>query len=176
MDTSDLLSLASHMAWADAAVWKSTLASPPAAGDRKLRTILHHTHLAQHLFAQAWRGQSIAVREASAFAAAADLAAWGRDAHRRVLDFLMEAATAVWSREFREPWASHFEDRMQTPAAVHTLGESVLQVIMHTAHHRGQACARLRELGVEAPTVDIIVWLWSGRPAADWPAGDGQGA
>lgn len=176
MDTSDLLSLATHMAWADAAVWRPTLAHPSAAGDGKLRATLHHTHLVQHLFAQAWRGEGLATREASEFSTLVDLAAWGRDAHQRVLNFLMEAAAAVWAREFREPWTCHFEDRLQAPAAVHTLGESVVRVVMHTAHHRGQACTRLRELGVEPPTVDFIVWLWSGRPAADWPVDAGPGA
>ena len=41
-----------------------------------------------------------------------------------------------------------------------------LQVVLHTQHHRGQVCARLRDAGGEPPTVDFIVWLWEGRPAA----------
>jgi uncharacterized damage-inducible protein DinB len=39
---------------------------------------------------------------------------------------------------------------------------------MHSAHHRGQALRRLRELGVEPPLCDFIVWIWTGRPDADW--------
>ncbi len=167
MDTADLLSLATHMTWADASVWTSALAATAARADARLRTTLHHVHQVQHVFVQAWRGEPLSLHEPSEFQDASDLAAWGRQAHGRVLDFLMEAPAAVWSREFREPWTSRFEERMHVPAVAHTLGESVVQVLMHTAHHRGQACTRLRELGVEPPTVDFIVWLWAGRPDAD---------
>lgn len=164
MDTSDLLSLATHMAWADATVWRSTLSSPAACDDAKLRTTFHHIHLVQHLFAQSWRGEPMAPRRLSEFAALSDLSSWGRAAHQRVLDFLMEAPASVWSREFREPWTDQFESRTHAPAARHTLGDSVMQVMMHTAHHRGQVCGRLRDLGVEPPTVDFVAWLWAGRP------------
>ena len=60
-----------------------------------------------------------------------------------------------------------FEQQSKQTAGVHTLGESMLQVFLHTQHHRGQVCMRLRELGVVPPTVDFILWLWSGRPAED---------
>ena len=45
---------------------------------------------------------------------------------------------------------------------------SVWNVVLHTQHHRGQISARLREVGGEPPTVDFIVWLWTGRPGAAW--------
>jgi uncharacterized damage-inducible protein DinB len=84
------------------------------------------------------------------------------------LSFLERAHDEDLEREFRLPWAVHFEERSKQPAAVHTLGESVLQVVLHTQHHRGQVAARLREAGGEPPTVDFIVWLWEGRLAASW--------
>lgn len=160
------IELARHMAWADASVWRSVLAVPRAASDARIDNTLHHMHLVQHIFLQAWTGAPFSLRERSEFATTADLAAWGRDAHRGVLSFLERARADDFEREFRLPWAAHFEEHSKRPAAVHTLGESVLQVVMHTQHHRGQVCARLREAGGEPPTVDFIVWLWEGRPAA----------
>ena len=49
-------------------------------------------------------------------------------------------------------------------------GETMLQVVSHGTHHRGQISTRLRELGVEPPLVDFIAWCWFGKPEADWPA------
>jgi uncharacterized damage-inducible protein DinB len=34
--------------------------------------------------------------------------------------------------------------------------------------HRGQNARRLRELGGEPPTTDLIVWIAAGRPPPDW--------
>jgi len=65
----------------------------------------------------------------------------------------------------RMPWAAFYEQQSKQTAGVHTVGESMLQVFLHTQHHRGQVCLRMRELGVVPPTVDFILWLWSGRPS-----------
>jgi uncharacterized damage-inducible protein DinB len=51
-----------------------------------------------------------------------------------------------------------------------TVAETMLQVTFHSAYHRGQVSARLREVGVEPPLVDYIAWIWFGRPDAPWPA------
>ena len=124
--------------------------------------------MVQHIFLQAWTAAPFKVRERGEFAMLSDLAAWGREAHRDTLAFLEGVSVDDLDREFRVPWASYFEQRSTQPAGVHTLGESVLQVMLHTQHHRGQICSRLRDVGAEPPTVDFIVWLWGGRPAAEW--------
>ena len=102
------------------------------------------------------------------FATAAELAEWARDAQLKTQAVLEALDAPALDREFREPWTDQFEARFPHPAAPHTLGESVVQVVLHTAHHRGQACIRLRDLGCQPPTVDFIVWLWAGKPPADW--------
>jgi uncharacterized damage-inducible protein DinB len=154
------------MAWADASVWRSVLAVPRAASDARIDHTLHHMHLVQHIFLQTWTGAAFSLRERSDFATTGDLAAWGRAAHRGMLTFLQHARPEDLDRDFRIPWAVHFEQQSKRSAAAHTLGESVLQVVLHTQHHRGQVATRLREVGGEPPTVDFIVWLWEGRPAA----------
>jgi uncharacterized damage-inducible protein DinB len=159
-----LRALARHMAWADRLVWTRVHATPAAAGDTKVGDTLHHVHLVQHIFLQAWTQAAFQVRERSTFGTLLDLERWGHEAHAGVLSFLERATAADLDGELRMPWASHFEARAKQPAGVHTLGESALQVFLHTQHHRGQVCSRLRELGGEPPTVDFIVWLWAGRP------------
>jgi uncharacterized damage-inducible protein DinB len=174
MRRADMTGLAQHMAWADATVWSAILKAPPASADAKLAETLHHVHLVQHLFRQAWAGDPFQLRDRADFADVRELARWGRQAHGEIATFVSGADTADFDREIRVPWAAHFEQRASRTAAPHTVGESILQVAMHTSHHRGQLCTRLRQLAVEPPTIDFIVWLWSGRPEADWSALEGS--
>ena len=57
------------------------------------------------------------------------------------------------------PW---FKD----PPLSLTVAEALTQMAMHSQWHRGQNATRLRELGGEPPTTDLIVWYWKGRPSA----------
>jgi uncharacterized damage-inducible protein DinB len=156
--------LARHMAWADATVWNTVLAATQAAGDAKIADTLHHIHLVQHIFLQAWRGSAFAIRDRAEFASLDAIAAWGLEARRDVLIYVNGVTAEELDQELRMPWAAYYEQQAKQPAAAHTRGESMLQVFLHTQHHRGQVCARLRELGGVPPTVDFILWLWSGRP------------
>jgi uncharacterized damage-inducible protein DinB len=156
------------MAWADAYIWTIVLAAPAAASDDHLRRTFHHIHFVQHFFRQAWANEPLERNEGTDFPTARALAEYGRDGNLKIAAFLNSTEPAAFDAEFREPWTAQFEARFPRPAAPHTLGESVVQVVLHTAHHRGQACTRLRELGCPPPTVDFIVWLWAGKPAPDW--------
>ena len=49
-----------------------------------------------------------------------------------------------------------------------TVAECLLQLALHSAHHRGQVAAWLREAGGEPPLTDFIAWIWTGRPAPAW--------
>lgn len=158
------------MEWADATVWTAVLGASQAREDERIKSTFHHVHLVQQIFVQAWLGGPIAVPQVSDFMTIEHLAQWGREGHRQIAAFLRQTPEPILDRSFREPWTNQFEARLAQPAAAHTLGESIVQVVMHTAHHRGQLCTRLRELIVEPPTVDYIVWLWAGRPDAGWMA------
>jgi len=157
--------LARHMAWADETIWSAVLTAPGAANDAKIADTLHHIHLVQHLFVQAWNNAPFAVRERSEFPTLDDIAVFGLEGRRGVLAFVEGVTGEDLDREIRMPWAAFYEQQSKQTAGVHTLGESTLQVFLHTQHHRGQICMRMRELGVTPPTVDFILWLWSGRPS-----------
>lgn len=157
--------MAHHMAWADATVWSAVLTAPQAAGDAKIVDTLHHIHQVQHIFLQAWTGGQFKVRERKEFATLDEIAAWGLEARRGVLSFIEQVSAGELAAETRMPWAAFFEQQTKQTAGVHTMGESVLQVFLHTQHHRGQVCMRMREVGVTPPTIDFILWLWAGRPS-----------
>jgi uncharacterized damage-inducible protein DinB len=61
----------------------------------------------------------------------------------------------------RVPW---FPD----PPCVITTAEALVQVAMHSQHHRGQCMTRLKDFGGEPVNVDWIIWLWQQKPQADW--------
>ena len=161
--------MARHLAWADATLWNGVLAAPAAAGDAKIADTLHHIHLVQHIFLQAWTGAQFVVRERKEFATIDDIAAWGVEARRGVVAFIEGVSAGELARETRMPWAAFYEQQAKQPAGVHTLGESALQVFLHTQHHRGQVCMRMRDIGVVPPTIDFILWLWAGRPPEAMP-------
>ena len=158
------------MAWADAVVWSAVLSSDGTRDDAAIRRTLHHVHMVQHIFLAAWQRQALSIRPETDFPTLDALAAYAREGSTRVAAFVDGLDAVRLDEPLREPWTDQFEARWTGgPAAVHTLGESIAQVALHTAHHRGQVCTRLRALGVEPPTIDFIVWLWAGRPAAAWP-------
>jgi uncharacterized damage-inducible protein DinB len=66
------------------------------------------------------------------------------------------------------PWAERATQRFGCAPEVTSVGETFLQVVLHSQHHRGQICTRLRECGVEPPLVDYIAWLWTARPGPSW--------
>jgi uncharacterized damage-inducible protein DinB len=166
----DLLDLTGHLEWADALVWSAVQQADAARTDARVRGWLHHVHLVQHSFLCIWRDERPVWRDLSEFPDAKTLSSWGRDAHRGIRAFVEALDAERIGREVRIPWAEDVPQLRERVKAQPTLGETVMQVAMHSAHHRAQVCARLREIGGEPPLVDFIGWIWFGRPAADWTA------
>jgi len=169
MQTNELIEFARHCSWADATVWQSVLGHSSGAADPKILGWQHHIHTVQWAFLQLWRGDELVLREQAEFPDAAALAGWGCDANRQIIDYLESSRASDLERHLEVPWSAQLEQRWGKEVAPVTVAQSVVQVSIHTAHHRGQVAARLRAVGGVPPTIDYIVWLWLGQPAADWP-------
>lgn len=163
MDRADCRDLLGHAEWADALVWTSVTGG--GLEDDDLRARLHHLHEVQWAYLHLWRAEPVRPRELGTFPTVASVRAWAREYYRELPACL--AATTDMGREVRFPWAERLVQRFGhvQPA---TWAESVLQVALHSSHHRGQVARRLRELGVQPPLTDYIAWIWTGRPEADW--------
>ena len=61
------------------------------------------------------------------------------------------------SQTVRIPW---FPD----PPCIITVAEALVQVAMHSQHHRGQCMTRLKDFGGQPQNVDWIIWLWKQKP------------
>jgi uncharacterized damage-inducible protein DinB len=160
-----------HMEWADASVWRAVLGHPAASSDSRVRDLLRHLHFVQRAFLAVWTGRPFQPPDA-------DAAGWDRHAaHSDVRSYYSDLDAAVESfdaaaleRPLVMPWVAPYEAQLGRRFEQPTLAETIFQVTSHSTYHRGQVNARLRELGGDPPNVDYIVWIWFGRPAADWPA------
>jgi uncharacterized damage-inducible protein DinB len=156
-----------HMEWADSCLWKAV--SENGDRDSKVETCLHHIHLVQHAFLSLWRGEPLDLPEASHFVDEVALARWGRQGHIGIQKFIDSAEESALQRELAILWSGELAARWDGPVEAVSVHQSILQVTMHSVHHRGQVALRLRELNIEPPMFDFIVWLWRGRPRAQWP-------
>lgn len=169
MDALALLQeLTRHMEWADAVVFAALRGQPRAGQDDALLKRLRHLHLVQKVFLDVWLGQPIDPQETDAFSAG-ELSAFAQALHPRIRRFQEALAPADLDRAVRLPWSGLVSRQLGFEIAEPTLGQTLAQVTAHSAYHRGQANARLRELGVEPPMTDYIAWVWARQPAPPWP-------
>ena len=170
-----------HMEWADAMVWQTALSVDATLADEILRARLHHIHLVQRVFRAVWQGEFANYQDSNERQQAvmawvnkgddlrgADLLAWGQAYHRDVQPYLGSLAAEALAQTVALPWAEMVTARLGKTPETCTLAETLQQVTMHSAYHRGQVNARLRELGAQPPLVDFIAWVWLGKPAAQW--------
>jgi uncharacterized damage-inducible protein DinB len=167
-----LLDLFDHMESADAAIWTEVLKHETAREDAQLRRYLLHMHTVQRAFLNAWTSQPVAFRQDfddTTIAAELDDV---RSYYAVARAFIAAQDETALGERMILPWEAWVEQYLKRPPSPTRLGETILQVISHTTHHRAQVSARLRALGGEPPPVDYIAWLWLGRPQPEWPAGE----
>ena len=158
-----------HMHWADAEVWRAVLAHSEATADTKLKSTLYHSHLTQLAFVKIWTAAPMEFPQETSFADLPAVCAWAQDIADQQDRYLQQIKESDLPEVVHIPWLVEFEKRIGQKPVNGSLGETLLQVPMHTQHHRGQVCSRLRSLAAEPPLVDFIAWVWRGKPAVKWP-------
>jgi len=128
-------------------------------------------HDTQQAFLSLWTGQPRSAAKAPDRLAA--VYEWARPYYATARGFLESADARALAEPVSDAFGERMKQRFGPPSGDVTLGVTVLQVMAHTTHHRGQVMTRLRELGGTPPLVDYVIWVWSGSPAAEWdrPAG-----
>ncbi len=162
--------LHTHMEWADATVWMSVRAAGDAAEDASLKELLFHIHFTQDAFLSVWTGRPFTHRDAGAFATLEEVKAWCRPQYDAMKAFVAGLSEEDLSRPSPVPWVKFFARQWGKVPAVTTLGETLVQIALHSQYHRGQVNRRLREVGGEPTLVDYIAWIWMHRPAPAWEA------
>ena len=143
-------------------------ALPEAAALEAMRERLLHLHLVQHAFLALWKGAPLtAFPTPDQFPTLTALQAYGRQVYEAGREVVAATEAAAFAAPLAVPHSAHFVPPGGSVTHA-TRGETVLQVWSHTTHHRGQLALQIRQLGSEPPLVDYIVWIWLGRPAAEW--------
>ena len=150
------------MEWSDSRMWSALREAPD---DMSVREKVHHLHMVQYSFLSVWRGNPTRPPSLESFEDTLAMEPWVRSFYPEARAFLATLDESSLAREMRMPWAARVA---QIEPAMTTLGETMLQVPLHSTHHRGQVMMRLRELGAKTPTVDFILWIWLGRPKPEW--------
>ena len=167
MDRKEFRDLLTHMEWADAQSWRAVRSLPAAQSDERLKWLLHHVHLVQSIYLQAWRGDPFKLTELSSYPDLAAIEAWAQPYYPLAIAFADTLDDSRFSGPVDFPWREMIAEKFGTVLPV-TLSESAWHVLSHTTYHRGQIAIRLRELGGEPPLVDFLYWVWAGKPAPEW--------
>jgi uncharacterized damage-inducible protein DinB len=148
-----------HLAWADATLLAAVQNCPAARDNEAMRHTLHHIVMVQRAFLAMFlkRPFDMAVESKQPDSLDAFLTSF-RETHAEELAFIRTLDDAALSGRFESPWF---------PDAKLTLGQAMMQVVMHSQSHRGQCLSRLREAGEKPPTLDFILWL-KDRPSPNW--------
>jgi len=167
MEAGEYRSMLLHMEWADSRTWGAILSMPDLGKDKWMRERLYHFHSTQWAYLQMFRGEAIRL---TGFDALADLHAvgrWARQFYRELASFRDGLNEAALRQHLDFPFAAQIVERLGS-AGPATIAEGIVQLALHTAHHRGQVVLRLRESGGEPPMTDFIAWVWMLRPAPQW--------
>lgn len=156
-----LRGLLGHQEWADA-IFFHTWGGSSVQDDQELLQRTQHLLAVQEAFLGVLKGQE-AVPEAAA-PEPFDLLRSRCHANHEIFRALGRGLDeTTLSRTVRVPW---FPD----PPCLVSVADALVQVCLHTQHHRGQNMSRLKVLGASAKNVDYIIWLWKQKPAGRWPA------
>ncbi|MBT8381121.1 MAG: damage-inducible protein DinB [Ignavibacteria bacterium] len=157
-----------HMEWADAKVWDSVLEQPSANNDSKMKKLLYHISSVQRAFFYVRTKQPLVFPKETDFLELLDIAKWGYECYTQNNEYLNSLNENELKNIIEIPWAKRLENIIGQKPEEASLEETMLQVTTHSAYHRGQVNARLREIGGEPPMVDFIAWVWFGKPKAAW--------
>jgi uncharacterized damage-inducible protein DinB len=155
-----LRDLAAHAEWANA-VFFHAWGKSPARDHEEMRRRVGHIVGVAHGFLSVFRGEAPGGPPGGPPPTFDELKARAQSVHAGLAEFTATLQLDGLSRTVRIPW---FPD----PPCVITIAEAVVQVAMHTQHHRGQCMTRLKDFGGEPKNVDWIIWLWKQKPAARW--------
>ena len=155
-----LRDLMTHAEWANAEFFQAWSRSP-ARDNEELRKRLSHLIGVQSGFLAIFRGEEPAGPRSGPPSTFDELVARAQASHNGLRDFITSLEPDNLSRNVQITW---FRD----PPCIITLSEAIVQIAMHSQHHRGQCMTRLKDFGGEPRNVDWIIWLWKQKPPAQW--------
>ncbi len=149
-----------HNDWADGELLRAAASTTDAQLDQSfdmgrgsLRKTMLHIHAGEHVWLRRWMGQTETPwpneEEKVSIAALADRFTAARSERA---SFLKGLGDGDLDRPiaYRDSFGGLFEA---------TLGDMIVQMILHSTHHRAQAVNMLRRLGTKPPELDYMMWV-----------------
>jgi uncharacterized damage-inducible protein DinB len=155
-----LRDLMAHSEWANAVFFHAWQKSP-ARDHEEMRRRAGHIIGVQSGFLAVLRGEQPGGPPGGPPPSFEEIKARAVTSHNGLRDFVGALQPDAISKTVRIPW---FGD----PPCVITVAEALVQVAMHSQHHRGQCMTRLKDFGGEPQNVDWIIWLWKQKPQGRW--------
>jgi uncharacterized damage-inducible protein DinB len=155
-----LRNLMAHAEWANA-VFFHAWDSSPARDNEEMRRRLSHLIGVQQGFLALLTDKEPGGPRPGPPDTFEELKSRAQSCHTGLRDLVVGMPPEKLSRTIQVPW---FPD----PPCVITVAEALVQVAMHSQHHRGQCMTRLKDLEGEPKNVDWIIWLWKGKPEGRW--------
>jgi uncharacterized damage-inducible protein DinB len=155
-----LRDLLRHAEWANA-VFFHMWGKSPARDNEEMRRRVAHIIAVQQAFLSIVRNESAGLPADGPPPSYEELKTRARTSHAELNAHLAGLQEEALSNKVRIVW---FPD----PPCIITVADALVQVAMHTQHHRGQCMTRLKDHGGEPKNVDWIIWLWQQKPAGRW--------
>lgn len=166
MKNSELLKLIDHLIWADIKVWDCVLSNETLSDDKSIRNALFHSHMTQDAFYHTWTSKEFDIPRNESFEEIDSVKKYADRVLTNIKNYSAKLNKLNIDKTIDVPWSKYFQKSAGKKPGETTLGDTILQAIMHTTYHRGQINKRIRELEVDPPLVDYIIWLWDGKPKA----------
>jgi uncharacterized damage-inducible protein DinB len=146
--------LFAHSAWADTAILRAIAAHEGAFADDELRKWLHHIVTVQRFFLSLFQQRPFdREREGQVPDAMDEMERRFQEAHADCAAYTARLDEAEFARKIEFPVPA-FKD-FHPPVR-----DALMQVVMHSEHHRAQVAMRLRALGGKPPVTDYIYIIW----------------
>jgi uncharacterized damage-inducible protein DinB len=146
-------SLFAHMAWADETILKAVAAQDGAVGDEEIRKWLYHIVTVQSFFLSLFHERAFNMeRFKQAPGTADETERQFEEAHADGAAYAARLDEAELARTITFPVPA-FKDFHPS------VRDALMQVCMHSEHHRAQVAMRLRALGGTPPITDYIAWV-----------------
>ena len=155
-----LRDLMAHAEWANA-VFFSAWGESPCRDLEEMRRRVGHIVGVQHGFLSILRGENPGSPPSEAPPFFEEIKSRTRVVHAELREYAAALDTEGLEKTVRIPW-------FPEPPCVITIAQALVQVAMHSQHHRGQCMTRLKDFGGQPQNVDWIIWLWKQKPSAPW--------
>ena len=157
-----LRDLIQYQEWADSQFFHQWLQANDAHTHEDLRRRASHIVMVQKLFLDLLENQEARFPDKNApLPEMRDLRDRSIKIHERWKNSISELQLDRLQEQIKVPFFGN-------PDFAIKIEEAILQVLLHTQHHRGQNMELLNRIGSKTPIVDWILWILKGKPQADW--------